>query len=193
MVRTQHATRARGGPTFQDTPSEPLDAIRRNLRDRPQTMHAVPTGARESGSDAHAGALGRPRGPDLMMLEPPPRGCSAFQLTTRQMTKRRKNRTEAQLAAARRGLDAAAAASSHNTAAIVLATAGAPAPPFPRAVSAAIGRFHRTPTTLVLSGLLLQLLPSRLMQRRWTRWTPLRSHHSTPSSLSSRDETSSLS
>ncbi len=111
---------------------------------------------------------------------------------TREMTKRRKNRTEAQLAAARRGLDAAAAASSHNTAAIVLATAGAPAPPFPRAVSAAIGRFHRTPTTLVLSGL-LQLLPSRLMQRRWTRWIPLRSHHSTPSSLSSRDETSSLS
>jgi hypothetical protein len=90
------------------------------------------------------------------------------------MTKRRKQRTEAQKASARRGREAASAASIPNAAAIVLATAGAPAPPYPRAVSAAIGRFDRTPTTLVQSGLLLQLLPSRLMQSRWTRWTPLR-------------------
>ena len=49
-------------------------------------MHAVPTGARESGSDAPAGALGRPRGPDcdLKMLGPPPRGCSAFCVTNTQ-------------------------------------------------------------------------------------------------------------
>ena len=75
------------------------------------------------------------------------------------MTKRRKQRTKALLAVARRGLEAAAAASIPNAAAIVLATAGAPAPGASLAAFAAIGRFDRTPITQVRWNRPLRLLP----------------------------------
>ncbi len=54
----KHATRARGRPTFQHTPSEPLDAIRGNHAETAATHHAMPTGARQSAPDVRPGALG---------------------------------------------------------------------------------------------------------------------------------------
>ena len=87
---------------------------------------------------------------------------------TLQMTKRRRQRTEAQLAVARRGLEAAAAASIPNAAAIVLATAGA------LAAFAAIGRSDRTPITQVRSN-----RPLRLLQLLRTL-QPQQSLHSQP-------------
>ncbi len=83
------------------------------------------------------------------------------------MTKRRKLRTEAQLAVARRGREAqAAAASSHNAAAIVLATAGASAPGAPLATFAAIRRLSSFRSHQVHSNRPLQPLPL-LRPPRW--------------------------
>ena len=54
----KHASRARGRPTFQDTPSEPLDANRRNHAQTAASHHTMPTGAGESAPDVRQGALG---------------------------------------------------------------------------------------------------------------------------------------
>ena len=61
MVPFQLETRARGRPTFQDTPSEPLDANRRNHAETAASHRAVPIGAFETAPDVGTNALGRYR------------------------------------------------------------------------------------------------------------------------------------
>ena len=57
----QLVTRVRGRPTFQDTPSEPLDANRRNHAETAASHRAVPIGAFETAPDVGTNALGRCR------------------------------------------------------------------------------------------------------------------------------------
>ena len=61
MVQFQLVARARGRPTFQDTPSEPLDANRRDHAGTAATHHAVPIGAFETAPDVGTNTLGRCR------------------------------------------------------------------------------------------------------------------------------------
>ncbi len=61
MVAFQLVTRARGRPTFQDTPSEPQDANRRNHAETAASHRAVPIGAFETAPDVGINALGRNR------------------------------------------------------------------------------------------------------------------------------------
>ena len=61
MVPFQLETRARGRSTFQDTPSEPLDANRRNHAEAAASPRAVPIGAFDTAADVGTNALGRCR------------------------------------------------------------------------------------------------------------------------------------
>ena len=61
MVPFQLVARARGRLTFHDTPSEPLDANRRNHAETAASHRAVPIGAFEMAPEVGTNALGRCR------------------------------------------------------------------------------------------------------------------------------------
>ena len=58
MLQTQHATRARGRPTFQHTPSKSLCGFVEIRAQTAASHHTMPTGACQSAPDVRPGALG---------------------------------------------------------------------------------------------------------------------------------------